>query len=78
MKNEIFELDAYDFYDYDAMEKLQERRSKKYMDLFRKWHRANENKNEKAKHKALVAMQVHKKQDEALKEQSCKSGYYWY
>jgi len=78
MTDDIFEPSAYDYYDYNAMEKLQKSRSKKYMDLFRKWYKANEKKNVKAKQKAFEAMQKHQKQDEVLKEKSQQSGYYWY
>ena len=35
MTDDIFEPSAYDYYDYNAMEKLQKSRSKKYMDLFK-------------------------------------------
>jgi len=78
MTTEIFEPNAFDFYDYDAMEKLQERHSKKYMGLLRKWYKAKENKNENAKRKAYEAIQKHQEQDEILRLESRKSGYYWY
>ena len=78
MIDDIFEIDAIDFYDYDAMEKLQERRNKKYMNIVRKWAAAKEKNDEKAKQRALKALSRHKKQDEVLKERSEQSGYYWY
>lgn len=78
MTDNIFEPSAYDYYDYDAMEKLQKHRSKKYMDLFRKWYKANEKKDKQAIKKAIKAMNKHKEQDEILRERSQQSGYYWY
>lgn len=76
--DEIFEPSAYDYYDYDAMEKLHESRNKKYMKLFKRYFNAKEKGDEAAMKKAVRAMSKHKAQDEKLKEKSQQSGYYWY
>lgn len=80
-KDDTFDADMpisdYDYYDYDAMEKLQNRRAEKYMDLVRQWHKAKENNNEKAMKKAMRAMSTHKKQNEKIKAKCDQSGFYW-
>lgn len=76
--DDIFEPCAYDYYDYDAMEKLHESRSRKYIKLIKNWHNAKEKNNEEAMKKALKAISKHKEQDEKIKGKCQQSGYYWY
>jgi len=78
MIDDIFELNAYDFYDHEAMEKLQESRAKKHIELFKKWYKAKEKEDKQATKKAIKALNKHKAQDEILKEKSQETGYYWY
>lgn len=78
VSDDIFEPCAYDYYDYDAMEKLHESRSKKYMNLFRRYYNAKEKGDEQAMKKAIKAISKHKTQDEKIKEKCRESGYYWY
>lgn len=71
-------MDDYDFYDYEKVQKLQNERARKYMDLVRKWHDAKEKGDEEAMKKAAKAMLKHKDADKVLKEKAEKAGYYWY
>lgn len=75
--NDIFEPDAYDYYDYDAMEKLQNKRDLKYIKLMQKLKKAHHDKDEKGVEKTTNALLKHRKQDKILKEKCRQSGYYW-
>ena len=70
MKEEVFELSAIDFYDWDELDKIRERRDKKEVKLMGKAFKGDK--------KAMQELQKHRKQNEALKENSRKTGYYWY
>ena len=70
MKEEVFELSAIDFYDWDELDKIRERRDKKEVNLMGKAFKGDK--------KAMQELQKHRKQNEALKEKSRKTGYYWY
>ena len=70
MKEEVFELSAIDFYDWDELDKIKERRDKKEVKLMGKAFKGDK--------KAMQELQKHRKQNEALKEKSRKTGYYWY
>lgn len=69
MNSNFFEPDYIDFYDWDALEKLQDKRAKKQMKL---WLKAMKG-DEKAK-KALIK---HEEQDAILKERAEETGYPW-
>ena len=68
----------YDFYDYDKVEKLQEKRSRKLMRIYKKILDAREKGDTKAIEKAREALMKHEEQDQIFKEKSQQSGYYWY
>jgi len=70
MKEEVFELSAIDFYDWDELDKIRERRDKKEVNLMGKAFKGDK--------KAMQELQKHRKQNEVLKEKSRKTGYYWY
>lgn len=70
MKEEVFELSAIDFYDWDELDKIRERRDKKEVKLMGKAFKGDK--------KAMQELQKHRKQNEVLKEKSRKTGYYWY
>jgi len=70
MKEEVFELSAIDFYDWDKLDKIRERQDKKEVKLMGKAFKGDK--------KAMQELQKHRKQNEALKEKSRKTGYYWY
>lgn len=70
MKEEVFELSAIDFYDWDELDKIRERRDKKEVKLMGKAFKGDK--------KAMQELQNHRKQNEVLKEKSRKTGYYWY
>lgn len=70
MKEEVFELSAIDFYDWDELDKIRERRDKKEVKLMGKAFKGDK--------KAMQELQKHRQQNEALKEKSRKTGYYWY
>jgi len=70
MKEEVFELSAIDFYDWDELDKIKERRDKKEVKLMGKAFKGDK--------KAMQELQKHRKQNEVLKEKSRKTGYYWY
>lgn len=70
MKEEVFELSAIDFYDWDELDKIRERRDKKEVKLMGKAFKGDK--------KAMQELQKHRKQNEIMKEKSRKTGYYWY
>lgn len=70
MKEEVFELSAIDFYDWDELDKIRERRDKKEVKLMGKAFKGDK--------KAIQELQKHRKQNEIMKEKSRKTGYYWY
>lgn len=70
MEEEVFELSAIDFYDWDELDKIRERRDKKEVKLMGKAFKGDK--------KAMQELQKHRKQNEVLKEKSRKTGYYWY
>lgn len=70
MKEEVFELSAIDFYDWDELDKIRERRDKKEVKLMGKAFKGDK--------KAIQELQKHRQQNEVLKEKSRKTGYYWY
>lgn len=70
--------DYFDWYDYNAVEKLRGERAKTYIALVRKWHNAKEKNDEEAKKKAFKAMSKHKAEDEILKKKAENAGSYWY
>lgn len=69
---------SFDFYDYEAVEKLHQSRAKKYISLIKKWSDAKKKNDPTAMRKAYQAMAKHKERDEVLKEKCSKSGYCWY
>jgi hypothetical protein len=69
MNKNFFYLEDIDFYDWDALEKLQEKRAKKEIKL---WARLAKG-DEKAK-KALIK---HEEQTEILKARAEATGYPW-
>ena len=72
-------MDKYfDWYNYEAVEKLQQERSRKYMDLVRKWVEAKESGKEEVMKKAFNALSKHKKENEVFKKKAEDAGQYWY
>lgn len=69
MKMGIFEPDAVDFYDWKSLEKLQERRAKKFIKL---WAKAKEGDQ-----KAKEELRKHQAEDRVLKARANETGYYW-
>lgn len=68
----------YDFYDHDKLEKLQEKRSRKWLKLYKKFMEAREKRDEGVIEKAMDALGKHERQDVIFKEKSQQTGYYWY
>lgn len=75
--SEYFEYKYFDWYDFNKIEKLNERRSKQLLKLLVKFKNANKKKDVKAIAKAQEALKRHEKQDEVFKENARKCGYYW-
>jgi hypothetical protein len=78
-KSEKLEIyDDYDFWDHDELEKLQEKRARQWLRLYKKMLDARSAGNTKALEKAVEALQKHEAQDRILKGKSQQCGYYWY
>lgn len=58
-----------DFYDYDKLEKLEERRARKWIKLYVKAKKGEE--------KALEDLKKHEKENAEIKEKARAAGYYW-
>lgn len=69
MKNEIFDIDAIDFYDYDQLDRLRENRARKWLKL--------SVQAEKGDPKAKRAIKKHEALDRELKIRASITGYYW-
>lgn len=69
MNKDFFYIEDIDFYDWDGLEKLQEKRASKEIKL---WVKAGKG-DEEAK-KALIK---HREQTEILKERAEETGYPW-
>lgn len=70
--------DYIDWYDKDKIEKLRKARTKKYMNLVRKWHTAKEKDDKDAMAKVFKAMSKHNEADKTLQEKAENAGSYWY
>lgn len=66
-----------DFWDYDELDKLQDKRSYQWLKLFKKIHDAREKGDEKAEEKAIAAMRKHEAIDQLLKAKANETGYFW-
>ncbi len=69
MKAKVFDPDGVDFYDWDQLDKLQDRRAKKEMKLLLKAV-----KGDQKSRKALIR---HAEEGAILKERAKNTGYYW-
>ena len=69
MSDKITSLDLIDFYDFDELEKLQEKRAKKWLKLFLKAKRGDK--------KAIEAIRKHETEDLEIKKRANSTGYYW-
>lgn len=66
-----------DWYDYSAVEKFNEKRSKQWIRLFQMRRDALEKGDEKALEKGRETIRKHEKQDKIYKEKAKESGYWW-
>jgi hypothetical protein len=72
-------MDEYfDWYDYDKVQELHDKRCEKYMDLIRDWRDAKEKGNVKTLERASKAMSKYRVETEKLKEKASLCGFYWY
>lgn len=62
-------LDYLDFYDHSMLEKLQEKRARKWIKLFLK--------AKKGDPKAIEAIKKHEAEDRVLRESASETGFYW-
>lgn len=62
-------LDLIDFYDFDALEKLQETRARKWLRLQLRMRRGDQ--------KAKKELQKLTAEDEEIKTRARKAGFYW-
>lgn len=69
MIEDIFEPDAIDFYDWDGLERLQEKRAKKYIKLYSKAKSGDQ--------KAKEALRKHESEEKILKTKATITGYHW-
>lgn len=66
---DIFEPDAIDFYNWDELDKLKEKRAKKFFKIWRKFKKGND--------KAKAALKKHMLEDVILKKKATITGYCW-
>jgi len=69
MIEDIFEPDAVDFYDWDELERLQEKRAKKFIKLYSKAKEGDQ--------KAKEALRKHESEEKILKTKATITGYHW-
>lgn len=69
MVEEIFESDAIDFYDWDKLDKLQEKRATRFFTLLSKAKDGDQ--------KAKEALKKHKAEEKILKTKATITGYHW-
>lgn len=69
MITDIFEPDAIDFYDWNELDKLQEKRAKKYIQLCMQIETGN--------FKAKATLKKHIAETRILKARAKATGYYW-
>jgi len=69
MNKDFFCVDSIDFYDWDELERIQDKRSKKEFKLMMK--------SMKGDKKAEVALSKHRKESAIFKERAEATGYYW-
>ena len=69
MRTEIFELDAIDFYDWNALEKLQEKRRRNLYKIYAKILKGDP--------KAKVSLRKYREEEAILKKRADVTGYYW-
>jgi len=66
---DIFDPDSIDFYNWNELEKLHERRAKKWLKLLQKIEKGDPRANE--------AMKKHEEEDRILRERARRTGFYW-
>ncbi len=69
MIEDIFEPDAIDFYDWDELERLQEKRAKKYIKLYSKAKSGDQ--------RAKEDLRKHESEEKILKIKATITGYHW-
>jgi len=70
MTDEVFEPDAIDFYDWGELEKLQEKRARKYIKLYSKAKNGDQ--------KAKEALRKHEAEERRfLRSKATITGYHW-
>lgn len=69
MNDEIFEPDVIDFYDWEKLDRLQEKRAKKLLSLLSKAKDGDQ--------KAKEALRKHKAEEKILKTKATITGYHW-
>lgn len=70
--------DYFDWYDYDKVEKLQEKRARQWLKIYGKIMDTEEKGDSIALAKAQEALRVHEQQDSILKKKAAAAGYYWF
>ena len=66
-----------EFYDYERIEKLNEKRNKQKFKIHKKIISAKEKGNQKALEEALDEFRKHCEVDDVLKSKARRAGYFW-
>jgi len=69
MRAGIPAVDLIDFYDHEKLEKLHEKRARKWLKLFLKTKRGDP--------KATEDIKKHEAEDRVFRARACEAGYYW-
>jgi urate oxidase len=75
--NKFNKYEYFDYYDHAELEKLNEKRSKQWIRLYKKIKGAKEKGDEKAFTKAKEAMKKHEDEDSFIKAKAEETGFYW-
>lgn len=70
-------FEYFDYYDHGELEKLNEKRSKQWIKLYKDIIDARKKGNEKGLIKAKEAMRKHDDQDRFIKAKAEEAGFYW-
>ncbi|MEI8366660.1 MAG: hypothetical protein WCF65_09625 [Parachlamydiaceae bacterium] len=70
--------DYFDWYDYDKVEKLNQKRSKEWIKLYSKLREAKKNGDEKTFTKMRESLKKHETESKILKKKTEEAGHYWF
>ncbi|MCE5318404.1 MAG: hypothetical protein LLG04_13725 [Parachlamydia sp.] len=71
------EADYFDWHDHDALEKLNEQHSRKWLKIYKKMMDARDKGDEKALAKAREEMQKHEEKGRKYQKKANATGFYW-